>query len=113
MDDEVHVRTHGDVTVVAMSGEVGVERTGSLRDVLDRIADEKRSDVVLDFTGVTFVDATGASVLVHALARLRGAGRTMDVVVDDERAMRRLRITGLSKVFVVHRSVEDALASRR
>ena len=31
MDDEVHVSTHGDVTVVAMSGEVGVELTESLR----------------------------------------------------------------------------------
>jgi len=113
MDDEVRVSTHGDVTVVAMSGEVGVERTESLRVALARIADENRSDVVLDFTRVTFVDATGVSALVHAHKRFHVAGRTMDVAVDDERAMRSLRITGLSKVFVVHRSVEDALASRR
>ncbi len=112
MDDEVHVSTHGDVTVVAMSGEIGVEKTESLRAVLARIADENRSDVVLDFTRVTFVDATGVSALVHAHKRLRLAGRTMDVVVDDERAMRSLRITGLSRLFVVHRSVEDALSSR-
>ena len=113
MDDEVHVSAHDDVTVVAMSGEVGVEKTESLRAALARITDESRSNVVLDFTRVTFVDATGVSVLVHALKRLSLAGRTLEVAVDDERAMRSLRITGLSKVFVVHRSVEDALASRR
>ena len=113
MDDKVHVSTHGDVTVVAMSGEVGAGKTESLRAELGRIADDDRSDVVLDFTGVTFVDATGVSVLVHALKRLSLAGRTLEVAVDDERAMRSLRLTGLSKLFVVHRSVAEALTSRR
>jgi anti-sigma B factor antagonist len=61
--------------------------------------------------GVDFLDSTGLGVLVGGLKRARSHDGTLELVCDQEKILKVFRITGLTKVFRIHTSLSDALAS--
>ncbi|WP_298462274.1 STAS domain-containing protein [uncultured Cellulomonas sp.] len=97
--------------VVHVAGQLDVAGAAPLRRELVRLADADVSDVLVDLTAVTFIDSTGVGVLVGGLKRFRGTGGRLELVVDDARVLRVLRIAGLLRTFTIHASVEQALAA--
>lgn len=67
--------------------------------------------VVVDLTRVTFIGSAGLSILVGATNKAREQGRTLPIVVGDNRSViRRIQSTGLESVFVLYQSLADVLA---
>lgn len=97
-------------TIVAATGEVDVYTAPVLDDALSTVVSGGATRVVVDLSGVDFLDSTGLSVLVKALKRVRDADGALDVVVTAERVNKVFRITGLDQVIPVHASLADALA---
>ena len=87
----------GDVAVVALSGELDVAGAGLLEHELDRIlADHGPSALVLDLSGLEFMDSTGLRLVVLADQRSRAENRTFAVVrgpVDVHRVFEITRMT--------------------
>ena len=67
--------------------------------------------LIVDMEGVEFLDSTGLGVLVGGLKRVRAHDVGIDLVCTQGRILRIFRITGLSKVFNIYDSVDEALAS--
>ncbi|HET7901845.1 MAG TPA: STAS domain-containing protein [Candidatus Nanopelagicales bacterium] len=97
-------------TIVAATGEVDVYTAPVLDEALSAAIAGGATSVVVDLSGVDFLDSTGLSVLVKALKRVRDADGALDVVVTAERVSKVFRITGLDQVIPVHASLADALA---
>lgn len=109
---EVSVTSHerGHYTVVEVVGEIDVYTASVLREKLAEIIDAEHTDVIVDLTGVGFLDSTGLGVLVGALKKVRGYGGRLLLVIDQEKVMKVFRITALTQVFTIHDSLEAALA---
>ena len=97
-------------TIVAATGEVDVYTAPVLDEALSTAVSGGATRLVVDLSGVDFLDSTGLSVLVKALKRVRDADGSLDVVVTAERVAKVFRITGLDQVIPVHPSLADALA---
>jgi anti-sigma B factor antagonist len=97
-------------TVLAVSGEVDVHTGPALRDRIADALDSGRPRLVVDLSGVDFLDSTGLGVLVAGLNRSQELGGTLSLVCPRPRILTVLRITGLDELFVIHPTVEDALA---
>ena len=110
MDLQVSTREESGRTVVAAVGEVDVYTAPTLDDELTRLIDDGAASLVVDLSGVDFLDSTGLSVLVKALERLRDRGGRLDVVVTAERVAKVFRITGLDAMLALHGSLAEALA---
>jgi len=110
---ELSVTSHdrGDLTIVVVEGEVDVYTASVLREKLVDVIDADHADVIVDLTGVGFLDSTGLGVLVGALKKIRGFGGRLQLVIDQEKVMKVFRITALTQVFTIHESLEDALDS--
>jgi anti-anti-sigma regulatory factor len=52
----------------------GVLDGSSAMELTNRLRDERRADIALDFSGISRIEAFGIEVLVRELARLRAAG---------------------------------------
>jgi anti-sigma B factor antagonist len=98
-------------TVIAVSGEIDVYTAPRLRETLVSLVDAGNYRLIVDMEGVEFLDSTGLGVLVGGLKRVRAFDGGIDLVCTQGRILRIFRITGLSKVFNIYDSVEDALAS--
>ena len=109
MDATVTHRAVGDRTVVEVTGEIDVSTAAILREGLATLIDAGHTDLVVDLTGVAFLDSTGLGVLVGALKKVRRHDGRLQLVIDSERLLKVFRITALLQVFTVQDTVEAAL----
>lgn len=109
MDLSISRADHGDRTVVHLGGEIDVYTAPLVREKLDEQLTSGRTDLVVDLTGVTFLDSTGLGVLVGRLKLTRTLGGAMRLVGTDERVLKVFSITGLDKVFEMHPDLDSAL----
>jgi anti-sigma B factor antagonist len=69
--------------------------------------------IVVDLEGVDFLDSTGLGVLVGGLKRLRSHGGDLSLVCTQARILKVFEITGLTTVFAISPTVEEATATAR
>jgi len=62
---------------------------------------------------VGFLDSTGLGVLVGGLRRVRTHDGSLDLVCTRERILKIFKITGLTKVFGIHETVDQAIAATK
>jgi anti-sigma B factor antagonist len=110
-DLSVSVRSEGDRTVVAVSGEIDVYTAPKLREHLIDLVSSGQYKLIVDLESVDFLDSTGLGVLVGGLKRVRTHDGSLDLVCSQDRILKIFRITGLTKVFAIHASIGEALSS--
>lgn len=96
--------------ILAVKGEVDVYTAPRLRERLVDLVSQGQHHVVVDLEGVDFLDSTGLGVLVGGLKRLRSHDGDLTLVCTQHRILKVFEITGLTKVFAIHDSVDDAVA---
>ena len=97
------------VSVLTVSGEIDLATAPDLRERLMAQEADQVSAIVVDLTGVSFIDSTALGVLVAAYRRQEDAGRTLKLVVTEPRILKVLEITDLTSVFPVFASVDEAV----
>jgi anti-sigma B factor antagonist len=89
----IGVRPDGETRVVVeVAGEVDMATAPQLGEVLGA---HTGVDLVVDLSGVPFLDSSGLSVLVKARADLTGSGRTLRVTGEQDNVRMILEVTGL------------------
>jgi anti-sigma B factor antagonist len=96
--------------VLAVQGEVDVYTAPQFREQLIQLVDQGHRQIVVDLEGVEFLDSTGLGVLVGGLKRVRSQDGDLSLVCTQRRILKVLEITGLTKVFDIHDSVDAAVA---
>jgi anti-sigma B factor antagonist len=111
MDIDISEGPGGTSTVIAPRGELDVLTAAELRTAIGDVIQAGRMHLVLDASGITFMDSTGIGVLVIALRRTRASGGSFAIAGAHGRTLRTLALTGLDRVFSLHDSVEEAQAA--
>jgi anti-sigma B factor antagonist len=111
MDLGLDVKEQGGWVVLSVSGEVDVATAPRLRERLVDLVTEGNHRIVVDLENVDFLDSTGLGVLVGALKRVRTHDGDLGLVCTQPRILKVFEITGLTKVFAIHKSVDEATAA--
>jgi anti-sigma B factor antagonist len=98
-------------TVLEVGGEIDVYTAPKLREQIVSLVQDGHHHLVVDMEGVEFLDSTGLGVLVGGLKRVRAHDGTLAIVCTRDPILKIFRITGLTKVFPIHPTVEEAIAS--
>ena len=112
MDLGLEVSERGGWVVLAVTGEVDVATAPRLRERLVSLVADGHHRIVVDLDGVDFLDSTGLGVLVGALKRVRTHDGELALVCTKPRILKGFEITGLTRVFPMHESVDDAVSAR-
>jgi anti-sigma B factor antagonist len=104
------VEERNGAVIVRLAGELDLYNAPTLRDELLKAADGSPERLVVDLSGLTFIDSTGLGVLIEARTRLTNR-RAFLLAAPGLETRRALEISGLDRHFSVHDSVADALAS--
>jgi anti-sigma B factor antagonist len=84
-----------DDSLVVLSGELDMATASELTGVLDQVVAHGSREVVLDLSGLTFIDSSGIAALVEAQHRLSEQGRELSVHGARHSALRVFEISGL------------------
>jgi anti-sigma B factor antagonist len=101
------------IEVIEVEGEIDVYTAPRLRELLIDLVDKNTYQFVVNMEKVYFLDSTGLGVLVGSLKRVRPHDGSLDVVCTQERILKILRITGLTKVFGIYQTVDQAIAAKQ
>ncbi len=104
----VHSHQVGPWTVLTVAGELDVVGGPDLRQYIMTATQAGSSHLVLDLTGVDFIDSFGLGVLVGALKRTRLAGGDVRLVIPEPRIRRVLEVCDLDRVFHIVETVGSA-----
>jgi len=96
--------------VLSATGEVHVSTAPELAAHLTDALAAGRTRIVLDFTGVEFIDSTGLSVLLNALRRLGRVDGALALVCTNPTVLRLFEITRLDATFDIVATRDEALA---
>ena len=99
-------------TVVAFTGDVDLQNAPAARKVLlETVAGEH--PVLVDLSGVDYIDSSGVASLVEALQTARKRNLGFALVAVSESALRVFQLAHLDKVFTIHGTLDDAFADDR
>lgn len=90
------MREDGTVTL-RLSGELDLAGAPELEAAIEDAMADADSRLVIDFSGLTFIDSTGIAILVAAMGDERAAGRLAFVPSTAPAVTRVLKLTGVEE----------------
>ena len=96
-------------SVCRPTGELDASTVVEFREQLAGLASIPR--LVIDLSGVPFMDSAGLGALIGGIRRIRDAGGAVAVVCDRPAVLRLLHTTGFDRIVVVSPTVADAVGS--
>jgi anti-sigma B factor antagonist len=94
--------------VCAAVGDLDASTAWRLRQVMAELATSAL--ILLDMSGVTFVDSAGLGALVGGIRRTREFGGDVAVVCNRPVINRLLRTTGLDRIVIIAETLDEARA---
>ena len=107
MDLALSTHQADDLAVVTVGGEVDLDTASQLGDHALEAVRDVSPHVVLDLTGVTFMDSTGLKVLLSIQRRADLAGGSLAVAGATRSVLKILALTGLDQTFALYDSLDD------
>jgi anti-anti-sigma factor len=103
----VERRVAGDTLAYALLGELDLATRDLVRDALGEIGDGAPRRLVLDLSGLTFIDASGLHLLLSLAQRCRRAGPVLELVPGPPSVHQTFEITGLANRLPFTGSVDN------
>jgi anti-sigma B factor antagonist len=111
---DVSFSSDGDIVVASLRGEIDMSNAGELGETIGRALTNDALALVLDLTGVEYVDSAGIHVIYDLHERLRTRGQDIRVVIaPDALIAEALRLADVPRAVGAVDSVEAALVSLR
>jgi anti-sigma B factor antagonist len=97
--------------LIELSGEVDLYTAPRFKDDLIALIDDGVADIVVDLSGVTFIDSTALGVIISGVKRLHDHDGHLALVAASRPVVRILSITGLDRVLTIFATREAAFAA--
>ena len=95
--------------IVALEGDVDLNWAPEVRrSLLNCVA--RGMDVLVDLSGVSYIDSSGIASLVEALQEAGKKGARLGLVAVSADARKVFQLARLDKVFAIHPNLDTALA---
>jgi anti-sigma B factor antagonist len=101
------------VTVLDVAGEVDLDTVAALRAQADRALRDRPPELVLDLTGVDFLDSSGLGALLDLQRRLADEGGFLRLVIGTRHVRRVIDVTGMAAVLSIYDTRAGALSAQR
>jgi anti-anti-sigma factor len=90
-----HIEERDGRVVVVVIGELDLDSTAPFSEVLDPLLEDGPSEVLVDASGLSFIDSSGVAALVNAQNRLAKRGAHLTVRSPRPQAQQVFAITNL------------------
>lgn len=95
--------------IIRLNGKLSFE---NVHDFLETMRQEAAANLILDMSGLVFLDSAGVGALVTLFVSRRKHGKTLALAALTMQGAAVMQVTGLLKLLPVYPSVEQALAQR-
>ncbi len=109
---EILQRREGSVVILDIYGAISLgESKEKFALVMDELLSESGTNVLVNFSGINYVDSTGIGELVGYLNKFVEKNRQLKILKPHERVLKLLQITKLDTMFEIYNDEQQALHS--
>jgi anti-anti-sigma factor len=107
---ELRLEEHAGIAVAIVEGEIESSNADDLKEALSERLSNESAGVVLDLSGVTYLDSAGIELLFDLAHRLRAHRQALGLVVPADAPMVRvLRLCGIDRIARIDATLDAAL----
>jgi anti-anti-sigma factor len=108
----LRIRERGTLVLAAVEGEVDLSNKGALTDELTSAVANSTTGLMLDLTGLEFLDSSGVHMLYELAERLGNRQQRFAVVMPADRPPRRaIELSGVEPAGWLHVDTAGALSA--
>ncbi len=108
---KLKIQDYNDVTVVELQGDLDADVVELFQNAITDIVTERRTGIVLDMSGVGFIDSQGLEQLLWTRDYCNENTRELRLAGLDENCIRILEITRLASEFDHYAELTEAVRS--
>jgi len=101
--------SNGNQTVIRLDGKLSLE---TVHNFIQTMRSEPAAQLILDMSGVSFLDSAGVGALVQIFVHRRSQGQSFGLTGLTKQGSAVIQVAGLTKLLPIHGTVADALAAR-
>jgi anti-sigma B factor antagonist len=108
----IDVRKENDVVIVDFQGRLAAGVSDEvMTQVVKELLDEGYKKILLNLSGMEYIDSSGLGELVQSLRMSGRQGASLRLLKPQDRVAKTLRLTNLLPMFSVYESETEALAA--
>ena len=96
------------VTIFKVEGEIDIYSAPEFKYSMLEAIEGHRNELIIDLTGVNFIDSTGLGVLVSASRQIINRKGKLLLVADDQIILNIFEITGINKIISIYPTIKEA-----
>ena len=101
-----------DITVMELRGKLALGRESQrIEALMEEYARQGTLRVILDMSGVDYIDSAGIGVVALSSGRIKDAGGKLAVVAPEGRVLQLLKLTQINTIVTVCTTVGEAEAA--
>lgn len=105
MNLKIDVEISGNDQVMNLTGEVDAYTAPKLREAIIPLTENENKNVIVNLSGVRYMDSTGLGVFIGALKSCRRHGSSLKLCGLTDKIERLFHITGLSEIIDIETEV--------
>jgi anti-sigma B factor antagonist len=107
----IEKRSRGKVTILEIEGAIKLgESAEFFSQTLDNVLRKEKTNVVINFSRINYIDSTGMGELIGYLSKFSGENRQVVLVNPSGRILRLLEVVRLDKIFKLFEDEDAAVA---
>ena len=99
------------VTIVKMAGKINVPEAQELMTFIEKLIDEGKHRLVIDFSEIKYIGSLGVGVLATLLRKVIQVGGSMKLVALNLFVQKIFTVTKLDKIFEIYETLDECLDS--
>jgi anti-anti-sigma factor len=101
--------SNGDTLVTRLTGKLSLE---TVHNFIAAMRPEPAARLVLDMSGLSFLDSAGVGALVSLFVSRRNNSKTLALAALTQQGNAVMQVSGLLKLMPIYSSVEEAVSKR-
>ncbi len=96
--------------ILVIEGELDFHATAEVRTALSKLTDKQAPKILVDFTGVSYIDSSGLAIFVEAFQKTKRYGGKLVLFNLNPSVRNVLEVARLDSIFALAASEKEALA---
>ena len=105
--------TEDEVHIISLSGEIDLQHSPAMRQLLQTNASARVPAILLDFSGVKYIDSSGLATLVEYYQKARSYSGQMALAGMSNRVRSVFDLVRLNEILSIYPNVAEARAGLR
>ena len=106
---DISSRVRGDVVILDISGEIDLYNAPEIKDIVNKLIEQKKYSVVINLKEVTYIDSSGIGALISSLSNLKKYQGGLKIINVFASVKKVFELTKLTSFFEIYDSEDEAV----